>query len=135
MWELMGRMRRSVKRKFASIPSPITLPDIDRLRTFRQYDDALTAPLHGFKDANDYYVRCSSKPLLKRIQVPTLIVHAADDPFMTPAVLPEENEISQAVTFELTEHGGHVGFMDGPLFKPRRWIDERIGRHLRTYLQ
>ncbi len=61
MWELMGRMRCSVQRKFARIPSPIPLPDIDRLRTFRQYDDALTAPLHGYKDADDYYKRCSSR--------------------------------------------------------------------------
>jgi len=135
MWELMGRMRRSVRRKFERIPSPITLPDSDRLRTFRQYDDALTAPLHGFKDANDYYARCSSKPLLKHIRVPTLVVHSADDPFMTPAVLPEEHELSPAVTFELTEHGGHVGFVNGSLFKPRRWIDERIGRHLASHLK
>jgi len=134
MWELMGRMRRSAKRKFARIPSPIPLPDIDSLRTFREYDDALTAPLHGYKDANDYYRRASSKPLLKDIKVPTLVVHSADDPFMTPAVLPEEHELSPAVTFELTEHGGHVGFVNGSLFKPRRWIDERIGHHLAEYL-
>ena len=134
MWELMGRMRRSVKRKFATIPSPITLPDIDKLRTFRQYDDALTAPLHGFKDANDYYTRCSSKPLLKNIKVPTLVVHSKDDPFMTPAVLPDESGLSSAVTFELTEHGGHVGFVDGPLLKPRRWVDQRITRHLQAHL-
>ncbi|MFI4967525.1 MAG: hydrolase [Gammaproteobacteria bacterium] len=135
MWELMGRMRRSVKRKFARIPSPIPLPDIDRLRTFRQYDDALTAPLHGFKDANDYYTRCSSKPLLKNIKVPTLVVHSKDDPFMTPAVLPDEDGLSAAVTFELTEHGGHVGFVDGPLLKPRRWVDQRIARHLREHFK
>src|SRR5579871_1020903 len=61
MWELMGRMRRSAARKFARIASPIPLPDIDSLRTFRQYDDALTAPLHGYKDADDYYTRCSSR--------------------------------------------------------------------------
>ena len=135
MWELMGRMRRSVKRKFASIPSPIPLPDIDRLRTFRQYDDALTAPLHGFKDANDYYTRCSSKPLLRHIKVPTLVVHSKDDPFMTPAVLPDEDGLSPAVTFELTEHGGHVGVVDGPLLKPRRWVDQRIARHLREHFK
>jgi len=134
MWELMGRMRRSVKRKFARIPSPITLPDIDSLRTFREYDDALTAPLHGYKDANDYYLRASSRQFLKQIRVPTLVVHSADDPFMTPEVLPEEHELSPAVTFELTERGGHVGFVDGSIFKPRRWIDERIARHLAAHL-
>jgi predicted alpha/beta-fold hydrolase len=134
MWELMGRMRRSVKRKFALMPSPITLPDIDSLRTFRQYDDALTAPLHGYKDADDYYTRCSSKPFLKNIRVPTLVVHSADDPFMTPAVLPEDHELSPAVTFELTQNGGHVGFVYGPFFKPRRWVDQRIAKHLAAHL-
>ena len=55
MWELMGRLRRSAERKFSRIASPIPLPDIKALRTFRQFDDAMTAPLHGYKDADDYY--------------------------------------------------------------------------------
>lgn len=135
MWELMGRMRRSVKRKFVSIPSPIPLPDIDKLRTFREYDDALTAPLHGFKDAKDYYTRCSSRQFMKHIGVPTLVVHSADDPFMTPAAVPTDAELSDAVRFELSQRGGHVGFVDGSLFKPRRWLDERIGRHLTEHLK
>jgi len=135
MWELMGRMRRSVQRKFARIPSPIPLPDIDRLRTFRQYDDALTAPLHGYKDADDYYLRCSSRPVLKDIRVPTLVVHSSDDPFMTPAAVPTESELSDAVRFELSERGGHVGFVNGSLFRPRRWLDARIARHLREHFK
>ncbi|HEV2110781.1 MAG TPA: hydrolase [Gammaproteobacteria bacterium] len=134
MWELMGRLRRSAQRKFSRISAPIPLPDIEALRTFRQFDDAMTAPLHGYKDADDYYARCSSRPYLKRIRVPTLVVHSADDPFMTPEILPREEELSSSVTFELTEHGGHVGFIDGSVFKPRRWVDERISRHLAAYL-
>jgi uncharacterized protein len=134
MWDLMGRMRRSAKRKFSRIAAPIPLPDIDRLRTFRQFDDAMTAPLHGYRDAEDYYVRCSSRQFLQRIQIPTLVVHSADDPFMSPEVLPREDELSPAVTFELTEHGGHVGFVNGSLFGPRRWVDGRILRHLTAHL-
>lgn len=134
MWELMGRMKRSAQRKFQRIPAPIKLPDIGALKTFRQFDDAMTAPLHGYKDADDYYQRCSSRPYLKHIRVPTLVVHSADDPFMTPAVVPTPEELSPAVTFELTRHGGHVGFIDGPLFKPRRWVDHRISRHLQAHL-
>lgn len=114
--------------------APIELPDIGALRTFRQFDDAMTAPLHGYKDADDYYKRASSKPFLKHIKVPTLVVHSADDPFMTPAVLPEPEELSPAVTFELTQKGGHVGFVDGPLLKPRRWVDQRITKHLQAHL-
>jgi predicted alpha/beta-fold hydrolase len=135
MWELMSRMRRNATLKFSKIKAPITLPDIGKLRTFREFDDAMTAPLHGYKDAEDYYARASSKPFLKHIKVPTLVVHSEDDPFMTPAVLPKLEELSPAVTFELTRKGGHVGFVDGPLLKPRRWVDHRIARHLQMHLQ
>lgn len=134
MWELMGRMRRSAARKFARISSPIPLPDIDALRTFREYDDALTAPLHGYKDADDYYKRCSSRPFLKRIQLPTLVLHSSDDPFMTPAAIPTEAELSPTVRLELSSKGGHVGFMDGSLIKPKRWLEQRITRHLGQHL-
>ena len=135
MWELMGRMRRSVTRKFERIASPISLPDIESLRTFRQYDDALTAPLHGYKDADDYYSRCSSRQFLKRIQVPTLVLHSSDDPFMTPETVPTEAELSSAVRFELSAKGGHVGFMNGSIFRPQRWLEGRIARHFREHLK
>ncbi len=135
MWELMGRLRRSASRKFARVKPPMPLPDIGSLRTFRQFDDAMTAPLHGYQDADDYYARCSSKPFLKHIRVPTLVVHSKDDPFMTPAVVPREEELSPAVTFELTERGGHVGFVNGSLFRPKRWVDGRIARHLQQHLR
>ncbi|HLW73779.1 MAG TPA: hydrolase [Gammaproteobacteria bacterium] len=134
MWELMARMRRNAKLKFGHIPSPIPLPDIDSLRTFREFDDAMTAPLHGYLDADDYYTRCSSRPFLKNIKVPTLILHSADDPFMTPAALPRDEELPPAVRFELSARGGHVGFMNGSLFTPRRWLDARITEHLREHL-
>lgn len=134
MWDLMARMRRNAKLKFSRIPSPIPLPDIGSLRTFREFDDAMTAPLHGYRDADDYYTRCSSRPFLKNIRVPTLILHSADDPFMTPAALPRDEELSPAVRFELSARGGHVGFVNGSLFRPRRWLDARIADHLREHL-
>ena len=134
MWELLARMRRNAKRKFSRIQAPVTLPDIDALRTFRQFDETMTAPLHGYRDAEDYYTRASSKPFLKRIQVPTLVLHSADDPFMTPAVLPREDELSPAVRFELSQRGGHVGFMNGSMLRPRRWLEGRILRHLQAHL-
>jgi hypothetical protein len=135
MWNLMARMRESAKEKFSRIASSITLPDIGRLRTFRQFDDAMTAPLHGYRNADDYYARCSSRFVLKDIRVPTLILHSADDPFMTPAAVPQAEELSAAVRFELSPHGGHVGFVNGSLLKPNMWLPERIGRHLQEHLR
>ncbi|HEY1991763.1 MAG TPA: alpha/beta fold hydrolase, partial [Gammaproteobacteria bacterium] len=134
MWDFMGRLRRSARRKFSRLKPPVPLPDLDKLRTFRQFDDAMTAPLHGYKDADDYYARASSKPFLKHIQVPTLVLHATDDPFMSRSVVPAAEELSPAIRFELSEMGGHVGFIDGPVFKPRRWVDQRIVAHLQAHL-
>lgn len=134
-WALLSRMRRSTRRKFRRVQAPFALPAIGRLRSFRDFDDALTAPLHGFRDANDYYARCSSRRYLKNITVPTLIIHASDDPLMTPVSVPREEELSPAVTLELSRQGGHVGFVNGSLLKPNMWLTGRIGRHLQIALE
>lgn len=129
-WSLLGSMRRSSIHKFKRVKAPFSLPNIRKLRTFRSFDDALTAPLHGFKDADDYYVSCSSRHFLKNITVPTLIIHSLDDPLMTPGSVPRKDELSPAVTLELSRQGGHVGFVNGSLLRPNMWLTERISRHL-----
>lgn len=129
-WNLLGRMRQSSIRKFRQIKAPFPLPDIRKLRSFRDFDNALTAPLHGFRDADDYYSTCSSRLYLKNIRVPTLILHSSDDPLMTPASVPRQDELAPAVTLELSHKGGHVGFVNGSLLQPKMWLTERIGRHL-----
>ena len=129
-WTLLGSMRRSSRRKFKRIQAPFPLPNIRTLRSFRDFDNALTAPLHGFRDADDYYANCSSRQYLKNITVPTLILHSSDDPLMTPASVPSEPELSPAVTLELSHKGGHVGFVNGLLLRPNMWLAERISRHL-----
>lgn len=133
-WELLDRMRRSSIRKFNRVKAPFPLPNIRKIRTFRAFDDKLTAPLHGYRDADDYYARCSSRFFLKNIHVPTLILHAADDPFMSPASVPREDELSPAVTLELSQQGGHVGFVNGSLLRPNMWLAERISLHLQERL-
>ena len=85
--------------------------DWNRVRTFGGFDDSFTAPVHGFRDAEDYWARCSSKPLLERITVPTLIINALDDPFLTPECHPRaEADRSSTVWLESPIGGGHVGF-------------------------
>ena len=100
--------------------------DINNLKTFWDFDDVYTAPVHGFKSAQDYYTRCSSKQFLKDIQIPTLIIHAKDDPFMSPEVIPKRDELSCSVTLEVSRHGGHVGFVSGTLLKPIYWSENRV---------
>ena len=99
--------------------------------SLREWDDRVTAGLHGFTGAEDYYTRSSSRPFLKRIEVPTLVLHAVDDPFMTPAVIPTEADLSPHVTLELSPKGGHVGFVYGSIFRPEYWLEERIPTFLR----
>jgi predicted alpha/beta-fold hydrolase len=109
---LLRAMRASYRRKFARMPSPLNV-DIDRLDTFFAFDDAVTAALHGFDGVDDYYARCSSRQFLPSIRVPTLILHASDDPFMYPETAPDVSELPDQVTLELTPRGGHIGFVDG----------------------
>jgi predicted alpha/beta-fold hydrolase len=94
--------------------------------TFRQIDDLYTAPIHGFKDADDYWLRSSSKPWLKRIQIPTLLINARNDPFLPPSALPTDAEVSASVTLEFPDSGGHVGFVAGTFPGSLDWLPQRI---------
>lgn len=111
------------------------LGDLSGINSFWQYDDRVVAKLHGFDDVYDYYQRSSSRHYLKSISVPTLLIQAADDPFMTAEVLPDPEEIPNQLQLELTQHGGHVGFITGGIpFKPQYWLDQRIPEFLLGHL-
>jgi predicted alpha/beta-fold hydrolase len=135
MNRLLRLMRAGVQQKFQRIEAPFPLPRLHRLRDFFEYDDAITAPLHGFAGVDDYYNRCSSRPFLRHIRIPTLILHARDDPFMSPQVVPHAHELSEQVRLELSEHGGHVGFVSADARgRPVFWLEQRIPAHLAHYL-
>lgn len=104
-------------------------PDPANMENFRQFDDHFTAPIHQFENAEDYYQKCSARQFLGSIAKPTLILQSRDDPFMTVEVLPDENELSESVTLELSNQGGHVGFIGGVLW-PDSWLEKRIHRFL-----
>lgn len=103
------------------------LGDISDIESFWQYDDRVVARLHHFKDVHDYYLRSSSRQFLKSIAITTLLIQALDDPFMTEEVLPNLDELSPTIQLEITQGGGHVGFIGGYIpFKPSYWLDQRI---------
>ena len=108
--------------------------EIKNLKTFWEFDGAYTAPIHGFESAQDYYTKCSSKQFLKDIKTPTLIIHSSDDPFMTTNILPNKDEISQYVTLEVSNNGGHVGFIGGTFFKPEFWLEKRVVNYFTAFL-
>lgn len=132
---LLRRMLRTARKKLHLINDAGCQPDLDAIRTFRDFDDALTAPLHGFSSAMDYYERCSSAQFLRNIATPTLVLHAQDDPFMTPAAVPAAEELSPQVSLELSTRGGHVGFVSGRWpWKPEFWLERRVLEHLDAFL-
>lgn len=106
--------------------------DIERVRaarSFRAFDDAATAPLHGFAGAEDYYTRSSSRSYLSRVRVPTLLLHSADDPFLPAHAFPhDEVAANPCLNAVLTRRGGHVGFISGPPWRPRFWAEETAAR-------
>lgn len=122
---LVRHLQASYLRKYASRPSPLTVA-IDRLDNFWRFDDQVTAPLHGFAGVDDYYRRSSSRQYLHAIRIPTLIVHASDDPFMFPDTPPEPAELSASCRLLLSTHGGHVGFVGGRWpWRPDYWLDRQ----------
>ncbi len=103
--------------------------------TFHLFDHHVTAHLHGFTSGKDYYDKSSSRQFLKDITVPTLILHARDDPFMTSDAIPEETELSEYIILELSDRGGHVGFVNGNLpWKATYWLEKKIPDFLNNHL-
>ncbi len=103
-----------VEAKAVRFPGQLDATRARRIRSFAEFDDRYTAPLHGFRDAADYWARSSARPVLPRITVPALLLNARDDPFLTPESFPwPEAEASACFCLEAPESGGHVGFLDG----------------------
>ena len=95
-------------------------------RTLREFDDAVTAPLHGFAGVEDYWARASAKPWLRQIARPTLVLNARNDPFLPATALPGPDQASAAVTLEFPAEGGHVGFASGGFPGRLDWLPQRL---------
>jgi predicted alpha/beta-fold hydrolase len=131
---LLQKLREAVTSKSTLHSIPFPVERLAELRTFRQFDHAITAPLHGFSGVDDYYERSSSKQFLKSIAIPTLMLQARDDPFLPEDALPHEADLSNTVSLEVSRRGGHVGYVSGwnPL-QPVYWLEQRIPQHLAAF--
>ncbi len=125
MKRFIKKLRKKIEEKERMFPQhPIlTAKNYDTVRNFEDFDSRYTAPLHGYADCHDFYAKASVKPLLKHIQIPALVVQAANDPFLTPECL-ELGEAAQNSFVQLlvTKNGGHVGFAQKN--KLHTWVEE-----------
>ena len=123
-------LRTTIRIKAQQHPDAVSTAPFRHIRTLRDFDDAYTAPLNGFRDAADYYAQASSKPHLGAIDVPTLLVNAANDPFLPDACYPTDRAADHPyLTLEVPDSGGHVGFVD---FHPsgNYWSERRAAAFL-----
>jgi predicted alpha/beta-fold hydrolase len=122
----LGSLKRKTAAKLERFPGCVDGAAAARAHTLRDFDDAVTAPLHGFRDASDYWLRSSAKPLLKHIRVPTLVINAHDDPFLPGEHLPVPDDVSARVQLDFPSSGGHVGFVSGPFPGNIGWLPARL---------
>ncbi len=118
-------LHQKISAKQARFPEALDDAHYGALKTFRDFDDRYTAPLHGFRDAEDYWARSSSRFFLEPIRCPALLLNAADDPFLSPECFPEAIAARHEwLHLEVPAHGGHVGFVGNGL-RPDEYYSER----------
>ena len=112
MKRFLKLLHDKIKEKMRVLPGALDDADYEAIKTFREFDDRYTAPIHGFKDARDYWRQCASRQFIPAIDLPTLIINAGNDPFLPPACYPVQEAAKNAnVTLKIPGSGGHVGFI------------------------
>ena len=136
-WNFLRSLRKKARLKLLQHPDVCAPSSLDTLETMWEFDDRFTAPLHGFRDAAEYYARSSSISFLPRIRRPTLLLSARDDPFHSDDVLRDVERISAAnplLETEFHKRGGHVGFVGGTPWRPTYYVEWRVGSFLADHL-
>ncbi|OGA06694.1 MAG: alpha/beta hydrolase [Betaproteobacteria bacterium RIFCSPHIGHO2_12_FULL_69_13] len=127
----LSTLRPKSLEKLERFPGLYDTALVRRARTMHEFDDAVTAPLHGFRDADDYWARASSSPWLSAVRVPTLVLNARNDPFLPEAALEAAaRQASSSLLLEFPRTGGHAGFLEGPFPGRHTWLP----RHLVQFL-
>ena len=130
----MSGLRQKIHLKAKMFPQIYDTEGLKSMKTFFPFDDKYTGPVHGFSGADDYYAQCSSKQFLEAIMVPTLLVQAADDPFLPQSCYPlREAEANSNLFLEIPRYGGHVGFVSDRRNNTRSnvyWMEQRASSFL-----
>jgi hypothetical protein len=129
-------LKKKIRAKAGILKAHLDTEAVLRTRTIREFDDLSTAPLHGFANAEEYYRLSSSNRFLSSVRVPTLLVHAMDDPFLPREAIPENAiDANSALHRAFMERGGHVAFMHGSTpWSARPWAEEEAARFLAARL-
>ena len=123
----LNTMKPKALRKLAQYPGLFDAEALLAAKDLYEFDNIFTAPLHGFKNTEDYWGRASAKPRLKDIQIPALVVNALNDPFVPASCLPTQPDVGDCVTLWQPRHGGHVGFPHGPIPGHVRAMPDAVG--------
>jgi len=119
----------------AKLIKDITIEQLHAITNIKEFDNSITAPLNGFKDADDYYEKSSGKQVINQIKQPCLFIHAADDPFLCHQSTLPSKKLPTNITFEVSSGGGHVGFIYGKNpFKPKFWLEHRTLNYLAQFI-
>ena len=134
MRTFLRSLKTKLEQKFSAFPDLLSFEGFEQVKNFFQFDDRFTAPLHGYANAEDYYSKCSSKAVIGKIAIPTLLVSAKDDPMLGEGCFPVEQAQENSLFFlETPEHGGHAGFCSGSssgVF----WSEQRTAEFLRQFV-
>ena len=122
----LATLRGKALAKIARFPGVADVDAVRGSRNLYEFDNAYTAPVHGFRDTDDYWARASAKPWLRAVEVPHLVLNARNDPFVPAASLPRPHEVSRHVLLEQPAHGGHVGFAQGAPPGSLDWLPQRL---------
>lgn len=136
MHRFLKTLKRKAFDKLKIFPHPpLVSENIKRAKNFHDFDDLFTAPVHGFKDVNDYWEKSSSKQFIPNIKTPSLLITSLDDPFLSKSCIPEkEANKNNHFTLEVSKYGGHVGFNTNPITNNVLWLEHRILQFLQNQL-
>lgn len=125
-WWLLKSLKKTMVKRFLSHKK-----HLNSITTFWEFDDKITAPMHGFLNVHDYYSKSSSQQYLNQIKTRILIIQSADDPFFSKHALPNPLELPPQINLEILPNGGHVGFVEGYVpFFPQFYLERRIMNYL-----
>ncbi|MFM0338270.1 YheT family hydrolase [Paraburkholderia fungorum] len=127
-------LKQKAGQKLVQFPGLFDRDAMLASRTMYEFDNAVTAPLHGFRDTDHYWSSATTRPLLPAIIVPTLVLNARNDPFLPSEALPSRHEVSAVVELDQPLHGGHAGFMTGPFPGRIDWLSRRVFGYLERYV-